>query len=204
MEYSEVVRRRRMVRHFSGRPIPEESVERILRSALRAPSGGFSQGWAFLALEDYGDRKKFWDCLPNAVSHAPELQPAPLIVVPLAHEKSYLDRYSLPDKMEDNPSGPGFSVPYWYIDTGMASLLMLLTAVDEYLDACFFTIVTPEIPGFLEQFDIPTEYEPIGAIAVGYRAADLPPQVGRIKERRLGVDKLVHRGTWGIHRPEKP
>jgi nitroreductase len=45
-----------MVRHYSGRPLSREVIERALTSALRAPSPGFSQGWAFLALTDAADR----------------------------------------------------------------------------------------------------------------------------------------------------
>ncbi|MDI5967933.1 nitroreductase family protein [Streptomyces sp. SL13] len=199
MEYRDVIRRRRMVRHFSDRPVPADAVERILASALRAPSGGFAQGWAFLALTEAADRSRFWECVPNATEHAPELQPAPLVVVPMAREKSYVERYSMPDKIEDDPDGPRFSVPYWYIDAGMASLLMLLSTVDEHLDAGFFTIGVAEIPVVRDAFGIPEDYDPIGAIAIGHRAENLPPQVGRIAERRLGVDVLVHRGAWGRH-----
>jgi nitroreductase len=200
VEYSEVIRRRRMVRHFTDRPVPAEATERILRSALRAPSGGFSQGWAFLALTDQDDRDRFWSCVPNAVAHAPELRPAPVVIVPLAHERSYTERYRQPDKLADDPDGPRFSVPYWFVDTGMATLLMLLTAVDEHLDACFFTVDLPEIPVLRSVFGIPGDYDPLGALAIGYRAPELPPQAGRIAERRLGVDRLVHRGRWGSHR----
>ncbi|MFI5882111.1 nitroreductase family protein [Streptomyces sp. NPDC051554] len=49
MEFSEVVRRRPMIRHYSDRSLTPEVTERILASALRAPSAGFFQGWAFLA-----------------------------------------------------------------------------------------------------------------------------------------------------------
>ena len=51
MDFQDVVRKRRMVRSFERRPLPPEVVERILRNAQRAPSAGFSQGWAFLVLE---------------------------------------------------------------------------------------------------------------------------------------------------------
>jgi nitroreductase len=47
MEFSEVVRRRRMVRHYSGRPLSPEVIERVLTSALRAPSAGFSRAGPF-------------------------------------------------------------------------------------------------------------------------------------------------------------
>ncbi len=40
MEFSEVVRRRRMIRHYSDKPLAPEVTERILASALRAPSAG--------------------------------------------------------------------------------------------------------------------------------------------------------------------
>ena len=45
MEFSEVIRRRRMVRHYSGRPLAPEVIERVLASALRAPAAGFAPGW---------------------------------------------------------------------------------------------------------------------------------------------------------------
>ncbi|HLH46415.1 MAG TPA: nitroreductase family protein, partial [Acidimicrobiales bacterium] len=64
MEFSEVVRRRRMVRSYADRPLPADAVERILANALRAPSAGFSQGWAFLALTDAQDRARFWGFVP--------------------------------------------------------------------------------------------------------------------------------------------
>jgi hypothetical protein len=36
MEFSEVVRRRRMIRHYSSRLLAPEIIERVLASALRA------------------------------------------------------------------------------------------------------------------------------------------------------------------------
>ena len=58
----------------------------------------------------------------------------------------------------------------------MASLLMLLTAVDEGLGACFFGIMPEHLPPFRAEFGVPDEYDPIGGITVGYRAEDMPPQ----------------------------
>ena len=58
MDFQEVVRRRRMVRTFTGEPIPKESLERILGNAVRGPSAGFSQGQSFLVLTEEADRSK--------------------------------------------------------------------------------------------------------------------------------------------------
>jgi len=94
MEFSEVVRRRRMVRHYVDRPLAPDVVERILANALRAPSAGFSQGWAFLVLTDPADRARFWPFVPTRVEQTPTMQLAPLVVVPLAHKATYLERYA--------------------------------------------------------------------------------------------------------------
>jgi nitroreductase len=199
MEFAEVVRRRRMVRHYSDRPLEPEVVERILRVALRAPSAGFSQGWAFLALTEAADRARFWPFVPTRVEQTPTMQRAPLVVVALAHKAGYLERYAEEDKGWQDRAEARWPAPYWYIDTGMAALLMLLAAVDEGLGACFFGIMPEHIGPFREEFGVPEEYAPIGAVTVGYRAADLPPQSTGIASRRKGVEDVVHRGQWGRH-----
>ena len=61
MEFADVVRRRRMVRDYDpDRPVPPEVREKLLEHAIRAPSAGFSQGWAFLVLEAPAERDLFW------------------------------------------------------------------------------------------------------------------------------------------------
>ena len=42
MDFDEVLRRRRMVRNYTGEPVAREAVERIMARARRAPSAGFS------------------------------------------------------------------------------------------------------------------------------------------------------------------
>ena len=57
-----MVRRRRMVRDYDpDRPVPADVRERLLAHALRAPSAGFSQGWAFLVLETDGGARPLLD-----------------------------------------------------------------------------------------------------------------------------------------------
>ena len=65
---------------------------------------------------------------------------APLLIVPLSDKSAYLDRYAEPDKGWTDRDESRWPVPYWDVDAGMAALLMLLTAVDEGLGACFFGI----------------------------------------------------------------
>jgi nitroreductase len=185
-----------MVRDYTDQPLPAEVIEKVLASALRAPSAGFSQGYAFLALTEAGDRDRFWRHVPFMGSFA-SMRKAPLIVVALSNKSVYLDRYAEQDKGWSDRSEARWPVPYWDIDTGMAALLMLLTAVDEELGACFIGIEPADIPAFRAEFAVPEEFSPIGAVTVGYRAAGTPAQSSAVTRRRRDPAEVIHRGHWG-------
>ncbi|HJZ03219.1 MAG TPA: nitroreductase family protein, partial [Streptosporangiaceae bacterium] len=95
MDFNEVVRRRHMVRQFSGEPVSAESLDRILGNAVRGPSAGFSQGQAFLVLTGE-DLKRFWEVAGAAGGDT--VTTAPLVIVPMSSKRVYLDRYARPDK----------------------------------------------------------------------------------------------------------
>ncbi len=197
MEFSDVVRRRRMVRNYDpDRPIPPDIVERLLSNAIHAPSAGFSQVWGFLVLQTPTELEEFWTVsTPKSWnSWLTNMRHAPLIIIPLSNKSAYLDRYAEPDKGWTDRDEARWPVPYWHIDTGMASLLMLLTAVDEGLGACFFGIPPENIPAFKDHFGVPPEFVPIGAISVGYRRADHKSK--SLKRGRRTLDEVVHYGRW--------
>jgi len=199
MEFRDVVRRRRMVRNYDPhRPVPAEVRERILEHALHAPSAGFAQGWGFLVLEELADRDRFWAAATPETDvwqqWLTNMRTAPLIIVPHSNRDAYITRYAEPDKGWTDRDEARWPVPYWHIDTGFASLLMLLTAIDEGLGACFFGIPPEQTARYRAEFGVPDEYTPIGAIAVGYRAPD--HRSGSLKRGRKPVAEVVHRGQW--------
>ncbi len=204
MEFRDVVRRRRMVRNYDpDRPVPAEVRERMLEHAIRAPSAGYSQGWGFLVLEHAADRERFWRVAtpPTEVwqTWLTAMRHAPLIIVAHSNKSIYLDRYAEPDKGWTDRDEAHWPVPYWDIDTGFASLLMLLTAVDEGLGACFFGIPPEQIAGYRAEFDVPEAFTPIGAVSVGYRAPD--HRSGSLKRGRRPLGEVVHHGRWGTVSP---
>jgi nitroreductase len=189
-----------MVRNYDpDRPVPAEIVEKLLRHATHAPSAGFSQGWAFLVLQTPDERERFWAAAtPNTevwTQWLVNMRTAPLIIVPLSNKSAYLSRYAEADKGWTDQDEARWPVPYWHIDTGMASLLMLQTAVDEGLGACFFGIPPEQMPQFKDAFGVPAEYTPIGAVSVGYRAPDHRSK--SLKRGRRSLDEVVHFGRWG-------
>jgi nitroreductase len=202
MEFRDVVRRRHMVRDYDpDRPVPAEVRERLLEHAIRAPSAGFSQGWAFLVLESLDERERFWESSTSPEQAARmddwlrRMRRAPLLIVPLSHKQAYLDRYAEPDKGATDRDESRWPVPYWDIDTGMAALLILLTVVDEGLAACFFGVQPDRHAPFRQAFGVPDEYTPIGCISVGYEGSE-DLRSPSLKRGRRGVEEVVHRGRW--------
>lgn len=191
-----MVRHRRMVRHYdTSRPVPADVVDRIVHNGLRAPSAGFAQGWGFLVLDDERDIARF-----RAAARSDQ-QPerwfaatveAPLLIVALSDKDAYLDRYAQPDKGHTDRSDEWWPAPYWDIDAGFAALLMVLTAVDAGLGACFFGLPKSRIDPFRAEFGVPARLHPVGVVSIGY--SDEPPR--DLRARRKSTADVVRRGQW--------
>jgi nitroreductase len=207
MQLREVVRRRRMVRAYDpDRPVPDEVVTRLLDNAIRAPSAGFSQGWDFVVLRRPADRELFWsvtregDEEPDAWLRG--LSTAPLLVLCLSDKDAYLDRYAAADKGWTDRDEHRWPVPYWDIDTGMAALLMLLTAVDEGLGACFFGVPVDRHDAVRAAFEIPDNRRAVGVVSVGYAAPDR--RSPSLRRGRRPLSQVAHDGRFGTPWPEQP
>jgi nitroreductase len=190
VDFTDVVRRRHMVRRFSDEPVAPESLDRILANAVRGPSAGFSQGQAFLVLTGT-ELDRFWPLAGAAA--APSVTTAPLVIVPMSSKRVYLDRYARPDKGWTDRDEGRWPVPFWHIDTGMAALLILLTVVDEGLGALYFGIVPEAVGPFRAAFGVPDDHEPIGAIAIGHDAEAAPRD---LTGRRRPADDVIHYSHW--------
>jgi len=198
MEFQQVVDRRRMVRSYTGEPVDSAVLQRILTNALHAPSAGFTQGWAFLLLDEADAVGRFWACTTDPDDEPDRwlrgMSRAPVIVVPLACKQAYLDRYAEPDKGWIDRDESRWPVPYWDVDTGMAALLMLQTVTDEGLGACFFGVPTERWSAFRSEFGVPETHHPIGAVSIGHRApTDVAPSLRR---GRTPLSDVVHRSRW--------
>jgi nitroreductase len=196
MEFAEAVRRRRMVRNFTGEPVDGEVLDGILDLARRAPSAGYTQGFAFLVLEGPEQVGPFWDATFPAEREEfrwPGLFRAPVIVVPCSSKQAYLDRYAEPDKGWADKDAARWPVPYWDVDCAFATMTLLVGAVDAGLGALFFGILGG-LPQLRVAFGIPEAFTPIGAVALGHPAPDEPsPSLAR---GRRPFEETVHRGRW--------
>jgi len=211
-EFAEVVRARRMTRAFDDRPIEPGILDGLVELAARSPSAGKTQGWHLVVLE--GDQTAtFWDTTLPAVKRDSfrwkRLLNAPVIALPLADAKAYVDRYAEPDKAQTG-LGSGRSAwpaPYWTIDTSMAVMTLLLAAEDIGLGALFFGVFRGERE-LRQRLGIPHGMELLGAIALGHPAdpsgslaVDSTSGPGRSAARdRRRPTQIIHRGGWSAPR----
>ena len=191
-----------MVRAFRPDRIPREVLDRILAVTPRAPSAGNSQGTELVVLDGPDETATYWDVtLPPGFARDnftyPKLLDAPVLVIVLANAHAYLERYSEPDKayIGLGEAEDRWPVPYWYVDTAFAAMLLLLAAADEGLDTLFFGIFDHELE-VLDALGVPREFRAIGVIAMGWRdeGADRPGRSAN-RPRREAVE-VVHRGRW--------
>jgi nitroreductase len=201
MEFADVVRRRKMIRNYTEDPVDPAIVDRALANATRAPSAGFSQGWGFLVLDTPQDVRRYWVATADEGVDDPDdwltgMMRAPVVIVPCSSKAAYLSRYAEPDKGWTDEDEARWPMPFWHMDAAMAALLILQTAVDEGLGACFFGVPPEQGSPLRSEFGIPDAFDPVGAITLGHPGPTPGAAGSPTRRRRRDPDEVVHRGNW--------
>ncbi len=197
MEFSEVVRKRRMVRNYDpDKPVSRESLERIAAAAQRAPSAGFSQGQRLVVVTDSAQRQRIAEVCgePEYVEAGfdPWISRAPALFVPCVSEQTYHSRYREPDKIQEDGTEIDWPVPFWYVDVGATVMLILLAAVDEGLAAGF--LGTHRLAELAHTLDLPPDQQPVGVITVGHPLPDR--RSGSLKRGWVPMSDFAHWDRW--------
>lgn len=202
-----------MTRSYRDDPVDPAVIERALENATRAPNAGFSQGWAFVVLDTPADVRGFWEVQTEAAAEGgtPDrwlagMMTAPVVIVPCSRREAYLERYAAPDKARaglQQRDANRWAMPYWDLDTAMAALLILQTATDAGLGACFFGLVPGRVEalkqhlGLVDRDGVEAPH-PIGAITIGHPGDPAAGARGSAARRpRVPWQEVAHRGRWG-------
>jgi nitroreductase len=196
MELEEIVRKRRMVRHFKPDPIDPDTVERIMHLTQRAPSAGYTQGQSFIVVTDPEMRRSIGrlcgeEHYKAAFGHR-WVSEAPVQVVACVSEHAYHSRYQEADKLREDGTEIEWPVPYWYFDIGCSCMIFLLAVVDEGLAAGYAGVT--DFAAFRELLGIPEEVIPVGVMPIGYAEQDIPSP--SLKRGRTNFERFVHRERW--------
>jgi FMN reductase [NAD(P)H] len=206
MEFTEVLRQRRMVRHYRPDPVPDDTLRRIVQVVRRAPSAGFSQGHRIVVVTDPTTRQGFADIAEGwYLQHGdqPWISQAPAHLVLGVREASYHERYQDPDKTEPDGSEIPWPVPFWWFDVGALLMLVQLAAINEGLATGFYSPADPhELAALAELVNLPEDVALAGIVTIGHPADGLAedpddrPTAGRLAKRRKPLSHLVRWQRW--------
>ena len=188
MDFQDVVRKRRSIRHFLDRDVPDEMILKMLDAARWAPTGGNLQPWEFIIIRNKNNREKLVSATYigyMAKTGKPQrwILEAPVIIATCVNLKRAFARYGSGELTRTNV----------LMDGAAAIENLLLTAVDLGLAACWVSgFDQEEMAAILK---IPEGMKVLALIPVGYsdRIPGKPPRLdpedftyyesyGRLKE----------------------
>jgi FMN reductase [NAD(P)H] len=200
LEFRDLLKRQRMVRHYRSEPVEAETLKRIVATVRRAPSAGFSQGQRLLVITEPELLRKLAE--PEEAAELPEgAEPwagsAAAQIFVMTREADYHERYRKADKL-DQGAEIEWPVPFWYFDAGAAAMLVLLAAVDEGLACGVYGVFGEQEDTLRELLRIPAELTIVAGITIGHPAPDpgWSKLTSRATQRRRSLDELVHWETW--------
>ncbi len=160
---------RRSVRKYTDEAVSDEDVEKLLRTAMAAPSAGNEQPWHFVVIRDRHTMRRIME----VHSYSSMLDHAPLCVAVLA--ELALEKYE----------------GYWVQDTSAATQNLLLAAHALGLGAVWLGVypVKEREEGIREILGLPEGVECLSLVAVGH-PAEHPGPADRYDPSR------IHHETW--------
>lgn len=190
-DFRKHMQRRRTVRHFSDRPIPQEIIEECLLTAGSAPNGANLQPWHFVVVSDPNVKKtirvaaeeeerdfynrrapqEWLEALAplGTDEHKPFLETAPYLIAIFGKNHS-----ELPD---------GRKVKNYYVNESVGIATGMLIAAIHNAGLVSLTH-TPSPMGFLNQIlNVQPDAKPFLLLVVGYPALDA--QVPVIEKKSL-------------------
>ncbi len=170
MDFWEVVKKRRCIRSFQDKEIPEGLLGRILQAAVLAPSEGNLQPWYFVIVKDASLKSK----LQEAAFGQGQVGQAPIVIVVCVDLEIAQSKYG----------ERGLNL-YSLQSTAAATENMFLAATDLGLGACWIGAFSEE--KVREVLVLEDKLRPVVLFSLGY-----PAEKGRFWGRR----KLEEISQW--------
>jgi nitroreductase len=196
MEFSELVMKRRTVRRFEDAPVDRAVLEQIAKLAQHVPSAGFSQGQRLVIVTDADQRRRVAESCGES-SYAEDgfgnwISECAAQFVPCVSEEIYRSRYREPDKMAPGSEEMDWPTPYWWIDIGKTSMVVMLAAHDVGLAAGFAG--PQDVPALKAVLGLPDEFHPVGVIPVGRPLPD--KRSPSLRRGWIPFEEFAHWDRW--------
>jgi nitroreductase len=195
MDFAELVMRRRTVRRFQDTSVDRGVLEKIARLAQHVPSAGFSQGQRLVIVTEPEQRRRVAEACGEsfyaAEGYGNWISECAAQFIPCVSAEIYHRRYREPDKLQDDGSEIEWPIPYWWVDVGKTSMVVMLAAHDAGLAAGF---AGPDPDALRAVLGLPEEFAPIGVIPVGRPLPD--KRSPSLKRGWLPFEDFAHWERW--------
>lgn len=172
--FYELLKNRRSIRKYQNRPVEQEKIDSILRSALMSPASKRTNGWEFIVVDNRDTLIKMADCREAGCKFVAD---APMAIVVCAN----------PEKSD-----------VWFEDASIAALIIQLAAADLELGSCWVQVYnrmhteTETSGAFIRSLlNIPENLEVLNIVTIGYKDEDRKPY----DEEKLTYGK-IHKNTF--------
>ncbi len=179
-EFREVLQGRRSIRKFEDRPVPPESLQRVLEAVMWSPSWANSQCWEVIRVTDPERRERLQQTMgkgnpaTKAIVSAPEL----LALCGRLKAAGYY-KGQVTTKFGD-----------WFMfDLGIACQSLCLAAWDQGLGTVIVGLFDQDRAN--EVLELPEDYECVVLIPLGYPAQSPKPP------KRRPVEEFTHKDKFG-------
>ena len=181
MDFFEVVHTQRAIRRFQPDPVPEEAIRRMIDAAIRAPSGGNSQPWAFLVVSDPAKRRVIADAVRDGLTDAEERRREAMTFDP-SRRRMRLGSIAFRENVTSapvliipclvKPSSPTSDVNSLFAGSSIYGAVqnMMLAARALGLGTLMTTFNIAIEPVIRGEFGLPDDAKPVAVIPVGYPA----------------------------------
>lgn len=182
MDCLEAIQKRKSIRKFADKPVPEELLRKVLDAGRLAPTGGNMQPWEFIVVKDRERIKAIVDTTfvgadRTGTSRQTWIETAPLVIAVCANPTRTIAKYG----------EMGREVVI--MDVAAAIENMLLAAVSLGLASCW-------VAGFHKDalakvLETPEHIEPLSLLPLGYPAQSPTPR------KKFSLEEIVYYETYG-------
>ncbi len=173
MDFKKVAEKRRSVRSFEDKDIPEEEIKEIIKIGHSAPSAGNRQARDFIVIKDEGEKQRL---VENAYGQS-FIADAPWVIVVCANKERSAERY-----------GERGRKLYSIQDATASVENMLLAVVDKNYSSVWIGAFEEEKVS--DQLGIPNGVRPICLLPIGH-PAEIPDEPDK-----MDAEELIHYGRW--------
>lgn len=179
--------RRKSVRAFEERAVPEQAKRAVLEAALEAPSAGNQQLYTILDITDQGLK----EALSVSCDHQPFIAKAPMVLIFCADLLKWLDVFAEGGAV---PRRPGCGDLLLAVDDALIAAQNAVTAAESLgLGSCYIGDIMEQCETHRQLLGLPEYVFPAAMLVFGWPTQQ---QTQRPKPKRCRLEDMVQQNTY--------